>query len=414
MPSVTGSLRITKMCAQNIKDIVVRFDGEDLSKYGLFPLFSWYITDVIHLPYYFAQVSVNRKRNHKQARKNKKPEYTDVQMCMGLVAIAICGIPRLYQIDDALKTEPQVAHLIGLPQFFDQSTAHSKLYRFSFWHVSQLDRINTQLLSAHGESTRQDVIILDIDSQTHTLESRKREKAVVGYNRKKPGKPCVQWNVGFVRGEAVSQRLMAGNTHGSQSLQWIIEDVQKKLSKPISILRLDSGYMSGDTLNYVVEHRLHLCMAARYNWILACGVSLDEAKWQRLDEKTRLYELGQCQAVSTSKHQFRTILVEKEQEPFPGSKSKKKILRYGIVEQLPFSLSCGELYQFYHGRQTIEQFFKESTGPFNAGKLPSHFFRGNEAYLHLVTIAENCCVLFKKKFSLPIGKAVLWKPLETS
>lgn len=193
------------MCAQDIRDIVVRFDGEDLSKYGLLPLFAWYLTDVIHLPEYFAQVSVNRKRNHK--RKRKKPKYTDVQMCMGLVGIAVCGIPRIYQIDDVLKTEPQVAHLIGLPQFFDQSTAHRYLNRFSKWHVSQLDRVNTQVLLAHGESTRQDVVILDIDSQTHTLESRKREQAVVGRNRKKPGKPCMQWNVGFVRGEAISQRL---------------------------------------------------------------------------------------------------------------------------------------------------------------------------------------------------------------
>jgi len=401
------------MCSQYIRDIVVQYDGEDLSKYGLFPLFAWYLTDVIHLPKYFAQVSVNRKRNHKQTRKRKKTKYTDAQMCMGLVTIAVCGIPRIYQMNDVLKTEPQVARLVGLPQFFDQSTAHRYLNRFSKWHVSQLDRVNTSVLLAHGESTRQDVIILDIDSQTHTLESRKREQAVVGFNRKKPGKPCLQWNVGFVRGEALSQRLMAGNTHGSQSLQWIIEDVRQKLDEPISILRLDSGYLSGDTLNYAVEHRLYLCMAARYDWILAQGVDVDEAKWQRYDEKTRLYELGERQVISTSKHCFRIILVEKQQVPFPGGKSKKKILRYGIIERLPFSLSPGELHQFYHGRQTIEHFFKESTGPFNASKLPSQEFRGNEAYLHLVTIAENCCVLFKKKFSLPIGKTVLWRPLET-
>ncbi|MBC8234761.1 transposase [bacterium] len=64
---------------------------------------------------------------------------------------------------------------------------------------------------------------------------------------------------------------------------------------------------------------------------------------------------------------------------------------------MPFSLSPAELHQFYHGRQTIENFFKESTGPFNAGKLPSQKLRGNEAYLHLVAIAENCCVLFNDK-----------------
>jgi hypothetical protein len=331
---------------------------------------------------------------------------------MGLVAISTLGIPRIYQIDDLLATETQIARLVGLEQFFDQSTAHRYLNRFGRWHIHQLDQINRDVLLAHGESPRQDIIILDIDSQTHTLESRKREGAVVGRNRKKPGKPCMQWNVGFVRGEAVSHCLMAGNTHGNQSLQSILYDVQQKLGKPIAILRLDGGYLSKETLDYVQKHRYHLCMAVRYDWIIAQGVSVDETKWQRLDNKTRLYELGISSVISTSPYQFRTILVEKEQEPFPGSKSQKKILRYGIIEQLPFSLSPAELHQFYHGRQTIEQFFKESTGPFNAGKLPSQKFRGNEAYLHLVTIAENCCVLFKKKFSLPPGKPVLWKPLE--
>jgi hypothetical protein len=142
------------MCTPDIRDIVVHFDGQDLSKYGLFPIFAWYLTDVIHLPEYFAQVSVNRKRNHSRRRRGKKPLYTDAQMCMGLVAISTLGIPRISQIDDLLKTETQAAHLIGLPQFFDQSTAHRYLNRFSKWHVSQLDRVNTQVLLAHGESMR--------------------------------------------------------------------------------------------------------------------------------------------------------------------------------------------------------------------------------------------------------------------
>ena len=62
---VLAPRRRAKMCALSIKDIVVQFDGEDLSKYGLFPFFAWYLNDVIHLPEYFAQISVNRKRNHK-------------------------------------------------------------------------------------------------------------------------------------------------------------------------------------------------------------------------------------------------------------------------------------------------------------------------------------------------------------
>ena len=401
------------MSTTNIKDILVEFEGENLSKYGLFPLFIWYLNDVIRLPEHFAQISVNQKRNHSRKRRGRKPQYTDTQMCMGLVAVFTLGIPRIYQIGDLLSTETKLAHLINLPQFFDQSTAHRYLNRFGKWHVDQLDRVNTQVLAAYGESMRQDIVLLDVDSQTHTLESRKREGAVVGKNSKKPGKPCLQWNVGFVRGEAVSQRLMAGNTHGSKSLKWIVSDAQKKLGCSPSILRLDGGYLSKETLNYVVEHRHYLCMSARYDWILAQGIQIDEAKWIRCDAKTRLYELGLSRVISTSPHHFRTILVEKEQESYPNSKSQKKILRYGIIEKLPFSSTPEELHHFYHGRQTIEQFFKESTGSFNAGKMPSQEFRGNEAYLRLVTIAENCCVLFKKKFSLPTGRIFPCLPLET-
>ena len=65
------------MSQKSIEDIDIRFKGENLSKYGLFPLFIWYLSDVIHLPEYFAQVTVNRKRNHRCKRNGKKPDYTD-------------------------------------------------------------------------------------------------------------------------------------------------------------------------------------------------------------------------------------------------------------------------------------------------------------------------------------------------
>jgi hypothetical protein len=65
-----------------------------------------------------------------------------------------------------LSAETKLANLIGLPQFFDQSTVHRYLNRFGKWHVDQLDRVNTQVLAEHGESMRQDIVLLDVDSQT--------------------------------------------------------------------------------------------------------------------------------------------------------------------------------------------------------------------------------------------------------
>lgn len=385
-----------------------------LSQYGLFPLFAWYLMDVVKLPEYFEQVTVNKKRNPNRTRKPKERTFSDANMCMGLASLPILGIGRIRQINERLSTETELAKLLGLPRWFEQSTAHDYLNRFSKWHVAQLDKINHQLLLRYGACHQQPAVIVDIDAQTHTLESRQRKKAVVGFNRKKPGKPCYQWNVAFVCQEAVSQRLMAGNSHCRDSLLFLLDDVAEKLATKLMIVRLDGGYLSGDVLDALRQRQLQICMACRYDWILANGVSLKESQWTQVDEITRFYDVGQTKVVSTCSNPFRVVLVEKLQTPFPSSRSKKRLLRYAILENLAFSLEPLGVYNFYHGRKTIEQFFKESTGPFQAGKMPSQKFRANEAYLQLVTIAENCCLWFKKNFYLKPGTAIQWIPCGTS
>jgi len=398
----------------HIEDIRISYQGHDLSQYGLFPLFAWYLMDVIHLPEYFDQVTVNKTRNSNQPRKPKEHLFSDAQMGMGLISLPILGIERISKINERLSTESELAKLLGLPHFFEQSTAHGYLNRFTKWHVAQLDKINHQLLLRHGACAQQPLVIVDIDAQTHTLESRKRQKAMVGFNKKKPGKPCYQWNVAFVCHEAVSQRLMAGNSHCRQAVLALVDEVAQKLDDPLMLVRLDGGYLSAEVLEGLLERQLQICMACRYDWVLAQGIELKEENWERLDEITRVYEVGKTPVISTCAHPFRVVLVEKQQTPFPGSKSKKKVHRYGLLENVAFRLTPKGVYEFYHGRQTLEQFFKESTGPFQAGKMPSGKFRANEAYLQLVTIAENCCLWFKKNFCLPLGTPIRWKPCETS
>jgi len=255
--------------------------------------------------------------------------------------------------------------------------------------------------------------MVDIDAQTHTLESREREQAVVGFHRKKRGKPCYHWNVAFVCQEAVAQRLVSGNTHCRSVLLELLDDVHQKLKTDLTILRLDGGYLSGEILNTLLQLGLQIIIACRYDWILSQGVALYEPSWQQIDENTRLYDVGMSGIVSTCYYPFRVVLVEKKQEPFPGSKSQRKLFRYGICENLAFNLDAKGVYDFYHQRQTIEQFFKESNGPFCAGKMPSQKFRANEAYLQLVTSAENC-MLWAKNFCLTNGSTIQWKPYGTS
>jgi len=402
------------MRSLHIKDILIQFEGNDLSKYGLFPLFAWYLMDYVELPQRFKSLTVKRKRNNLNPVKRRAPQFTESQLAIGIVSIILLGIKRLRKINRVLKTESQVAQLIGLQRFFDQATAHRFLNEFQLWHIRQLENVADELAKTFGEAFRQDIVVLDIDSTTHSLESRKRQKAVVGYNKKNPGKPCYQWSVGFIRGEAVTHKLYAGNTTCKNHLKDTLEMVTEKIPQPVSIVRLDGGYLSAELLDFIAEKNLSVIMGARYDWVMAQKPEIDPQKWIRHDEKTQIYDLEMAKVTSTVDRQYRIILVIKEQEPFPGLRRKKaKKVHYAIVENLPLRLDPVALYQFYCGRQTIENFFKEAKGPFNAGKMPSERFRACEAYLQFCIIAYNLFEWFKKNFSPRNGKAIRWRPFES-
>jgi len=395
-----------------IKDIIIEFEGDDLTKYGLFPLLAWFLIDFISLADYFKKLTVKKKRNRKNPIKRRKSKFDVCQMCIGIVATILLGVERFRRINDVLSTETKIAELIGLPGFFDQCTAHRFLNEFQKWHVKQLEEASDRLINDFGESPRQDLLVVDIDSTTHSLESRKREKAVVGYNKKNRGKPCYQWSVAFVRGEVVAQKLNAGDTHCIFCFKELVESVSNKLGEPISIIRIDGGYFSGDLLDWTRSKSYQIVTTERYDWIMSQNPKIDPGKWEEYDADTRLYDLGRIKVIGTTEQRFRAVLVDKKQYPFGKKQARKKHIRYAIIENLAFNLSVSALYEFYHGRQTIENFFKESKNPFSSGKMPSQRFRANEAYLQFVSIAYNCYHWFKKNFFHQPGKITVWKPPE--
>jgi hypothetical protein len=190
--------------------------------------------------------------------------------------------------------------------------------------------------------------------------------------------------------------------------------VTQKISQPVSIVRLDGGYLSADLLDYIAKKNLSVVLGARYDWVMAQKPKIDPDKWMSYGEMTMIYDLDTARVTSTVERDYRIILVIKEQEPFREDLRKKaKKVRYAIVENLPIRLDAFALYQFYCGRQTIENFFKEAKNPFNAGKMPSENFRANEAYLQYVIVSYNLFQWFKKNFSPRNGNIIKWRSFES-
>jgi len=193
-----------------------------------------------------------------------------------------------------------------------------------------------------------------------------------------------------------------------------LDMIIKKDISPLSIVRLDGGYLSAELLNYIFNKKLSVVMGARYDWVLAQKPKIDDDKWQDYDDKTKIYDLGMATVISTVKRDYRIILVIKEQETFKPDKRKKvKKVKYAIIENIPLRLDAFALYDFYCSRQTIENFFKEVKNPFNAGKMPSQKFKGCEAYLQYAITAYNLFRWFKKNFSQCNGENIAWRPLES-
>lgn len=399
-----------------IKDIKLKFEGSGLTKYGLFALLAWFLTDILELEKRCKNVTVKKKRNRdkEKPRKHRTCPFPAPKMCVGIVVTILLGIKRFERVNNILHDETMAANLIGLDRFFDKVTARNFINEFSLWHLTQLDKVNTELLTDFGESFRQNFPVLDIDASTHSLESMKREGAVPGYNKKNRGKPCYQWSVGFIRDEIVSQLLSKGNTHCSVKFRTIVEDVRKKLNNRNLIIRADGGYLSGEMLNWVIEEDLQLLTTVAFDYVTAQKENdIDWSTWFNYDENTRLLDAGEASVVSKCGHKFRVILVEKKQDN-KAIKEGKKYLHYAIVVRLNAPTDASAIYEFYHQRQTIENFFKESKNPFNASKMPSQKFRANEAYLHLLTLAYNCFSIFKKTICQQHGKENLLKQLRIS
>ena len=136
----------------------------------------------------------------------------------------------------------------------------------------------------------------------------------------------------------------------------------------------------------------------------------DQRREGQIHKKIQVASVGRCPVYSKSKYKFQAVLVKIEQEKI-AIRKKRKHTRCVIIHNVLGLSGARSAFEFYHQRQTIENFFKESKNPFHAEKMPSQRFRANEAYLCFVSIAYNIFSIFKKTICQRYGQDALWRLL---
>lgn len=339
-------------------------------------------------------------------KKGKNALYSTVDMCLGILAIIMLECDRFYHIDPSYNREQIIAQQLGLKKFFSASTAYRFINSFAGWHINQLEKVNDILLKKHSNALKQKKKVIDIDCSTHPFSGRKREKATPGYNKKDKGGDCYQNSAIFCAFECVYQMLDAGHLHCSQRLKSLIEKAEKKLGE-IYALRIDSGYFSKDSVEYLasIGFLFVLCVSANckgYQDALALA-KRGKLHFKKVGRYRNTYvaELRDYQVLAGLDKTFRFLFVKELKEIKKVKKGriywKKEWQYFGLITSIPHREMCAQqLVRFYRQRQTIENYFKEIKHSFNASKMPSAKFRGNEAYLWFVAIAYNCSLWFKR------------------
>jgi len=395
-----------------MKKVTVKKAQQKITSKALGMPIAAFIIDVLCLRDRFSAVSI---------KKGKNSVFSIVDMCVGIIAIIMLECERMSHIDTSFSGEVTLAQQLGLKRFFSASTAYRFVRKFGGWHVKQLERVNSWLLTEHGQSTQAPEKVLDVDSSTHSMESRKREKATPGYNKRHKGDDCYQQSAAFCNNELITQKLDAGHVHCSQRLEYLYKKAVKILGE-IHIIRLDGGYFSLKTILFLIEKGVLFAMRATANCTgFTCAMELAEAN--RLNFKrvggskdTYIAETPKMRIFKDSDKEFRFLLV-KERKRIKKVKNGRILYvhewqYWGIVTNIPKAvMHSHKLLKFYRRRQTIENFFKETKQSFNSGKMPSQKFRGNEAYLWFVCIAYNASIWFKrdvlsKKYSRCMMKTI--------
>ena len=117
--------------------------------------------------------------------------------------------------------ETGLAKVNGMERFPKKTTFFDFLSSFTGNHTNQLARVHREMVRENRDLwlPKRGPYPIDIDLNTKSVEGRKIEKAIQGYNKKRPGRMCLQWSRGLFCGIPFWSKLHSGNTNSIQSLE---------------------------------------------------------------------------------------------------------------------------------------------------------------------------------------------------
>lgn len=328
--------------------------------------------------------------------------YNPLQLILGLFAGVWCGASRFCHLD-VVRYDAALCKLLGWERGADHRAYQRYFIKFS---QATNQRVFHELYHWFFSQLIFDNYTLDFDSTVMVREGC-QEGAVKGYNPKRPGRPSHHPLLAFVSDIRMIANywLRPGNTSASTNYIAFLEDTLSKLQgKRVGLVRMDSGFFSGNVLDYLEQKQLHYIVACRFN---------NRIKYSLTHERIWLEVTGGLEISETTyqadgwERPRRIVMVRQEVEKRPKA-AGKQVRQLELFEDerdfgkyryscfvTDLDLPAKLVYGSYRGRADSENRIKELKYDFSLDDFVSHNFWATEACGNFIVLAYNFMSLFR-------------------
>lgn len=308
------------------------------------------------------------------------------------------------------------------------ATGHTKRYLNKFSQATN-QRVFSELFSWFFSELVFDNYTLDFDSTVMVREGS-QEGAAKGYNPKRPGRPSHHPLLAFVSDVRMIANywLRPGNTSASTNYLSFLEDTLSRLQdKRVGLIRMDSGFFSGNILGYLEQRQLSYIIACRLNNRIKYSLTREKT-WVEVADGLEIAETTyQAEHWDSPK---RIVMVRQEVEKRPKAAGKQVRELELFEDEQDFgkdryscfvtnlALPAKIVYDSYRGRADSENRIKELKYDFSIDDFVLHNFWATEACGNFIVMAYNFMSLFrhalinsdKKKFLKTIRYELISTP----
>ncbi len=320
--------------------------------------------------------------------------YSVSECLKALIYPLVLGLGRI-ETTEPLRHNGVFHYLAGLPGYPDATTLRRFLDRFARGGRNSFVKLHDGWRAAMlGRPAR---AVFDLDSTVLTVYGH-QERAGVGYNPKKRGRPsylpllCLEGNTQ----DCWEGSYHPGDTHVSTVTIPLLERAFPKLPAPIREVRVraDAAFFDHEIVRFIEGKGASYAIVARLTRPLKNRLS--GLRYRRVSSGVWAGELQYCPQGWPGPRRFVVI-----RRPVPEEPSAQLTLfqmggysYQALVTNL--ELQPLNLWRFYNQRARAELIIRELKYGYALGKIPTNDFQANEAFFQIVLLSYNLLNWFKR------------------